>query len=48
MKNIDGITYQDVLKMPIYERRNYIRFLNEDHEKEQEEYEKILSKQKNK
>lgn len=42
MKHL-GVGYNDVLMMPVYERKMFITFLKEDFEKEEEQYEKMTN-----
>jgi hypothetical protein len=43
-----GVDFQSAFKMPVYLRRLFLRFLNDDFEEQTEEYEKIKNQRQNK
>ena len=44
MQHLKGVTYSDVLRMPVYERRFFLGLLNKDARERQEQMEEMKAK----
>ena len=48
MQHLKGVTYSDVLAMPVYERRFFLGLLNKDAREKQEQIEEMKEKSQTK